>query len=105
MRDNVDRQYCFDCLRSMISSALQVGRVSSLAPEFTVLDIRELLTKPEFERYLEASLTELLDADERFTKCPACDVAVEVVRSNIENAEEDDSASHQVDLPNFGHLV
>lgn len=88
VRDQVDDPACFDCLREAILSKVAGGDCNSLNKEFTIQDVRELTNADEFERYLETSLSELLEVDDNFVKCPSCKISVEFVSGNRQDAPD-----------------
>lgn len=75
---------CIGCLRKRILDAVEHLQKHSLVPDFSIEDIRELLTPSEFEKYLELTLVELFDRDNRFIKCPSCGFGVEFIEGDQE---------------------
>ena len=52
--------------------------------DYSVQDMKDLLTAAQFDQYLESSLVALLEATDTFLRCPNkdCNVPIEVVVSH-----------------------
>ena len=77
--DWTDGLRCRDCLRRDILQLLDAQRLSELSARFSLPDLSELLSATDFDRYLEATLAQLLHASTDFVSCPSCRSTFELV--------------------------
>jgi hypothetical protein len=70
--DWADGLRCRECLRHDILQLLDAQRLSELSARFSLPDLSELLSAVDFDRFLEATLAQLLHASTDFVSCPSC---------------------------------
>eukprot|EP01083_Nonionella_stella_P084157 232908_1 len=79
---------CIPCLREKIMDKINSGKCKSLTNDFSIQDVRSLLTPDEFNQYLDATLKELLETYSKYVKCPKCDVAAEFLLGDANDAPD-----------------
>lgn len=79
---------CFSCFQSEVQSLLTESKLDELAAKFTTRELTDLLSKPQFEGYLEATLKQLLATSGSFVTCPKCDVAIEITTGDLASERE-----------------
>eukprot|EP01112_Ceratiomyxa_fruticulosa_P019235 TRINITY_DN626_c0_g1_i2.p1 TRINITY_DN626_c0_g1~~TRINITY_DN626_c0_g1_i2.p1 ORF type:complete len:753 (+),score=87.02 TRINITY_DN626_c0_g1_i2:295-2553(+) len=67
--------FCRTCLHSYVVEMTESNRVSSIAckecrADFSPMDIKEILNQQEYEKYMEASVQEVVDVTGIFLRCP-----------------------------------
>ncbi|MES1909680.1 MAG: hypothetical protein MHM6MM_002381 [Cercozoa sp. M6MM] len=91
-----DEPTCVRCLRLRIFAHLKKGNCADLERDFTVVDLRELLKKDEFDTFLDASLKEHLEKNaDRYVSCPSCSMSFEFEVGDVGDE----------DAPDFNRIV
>lgn len=78
-KDDPSDPHCLQFLKDVATAMVEAGDIDSLNAEFSLQDLRDILTSGQFDKYLSDSLTGLIKSNAMISRCVKCKAPFELV--------------------------